>query len=138
MTIIWCTDPEISSMTNRIFMLFWTTFCSFTPLTTWKIKIKKKKKKKRKNLLEMSFFYNSAPKIMIIWYTVPEICMVCDKCNCYFSFLTIFCPFIPLTAQKIKVKKKWKKILEILPLWRDVVRFLRYGARQTDGEKSDM
>ena len=30
-------------------------------------------------------------------------------CNCYFYFWTIFCPFIPLTAQKIKISKKWKK-----------------------------
>ena len=32
--------------------------------------------------------------------------MVRDRCNCYFSFWTIFCPFTPLTAQKIKVLKK--------------------------------
>ena len=35
-----------------------------------------------------------------------------DKCN-YFSFWDIFCPFTPLTAQKIKISKKWKKQLEI-------------------------
>ena len=31
--------------------------------------------------------------------------------NCYFSFWAIFYPFTPLTAQKIKMKKKkkWKK-----------------------------
>ena len=39
--------------------------------------------------------------------------MVCDRCNCYFSFWAIFCPFIPLTAQKIKILKKWKNCLEI-------------------------
>ena len=33
--------------------------------------------------------------------------------NCYFSFWVIFCPFISLAAQKIKIKKKWKKIQEI-------------------------
>ena len=31
--------------------------------------------------------------------------MVRDRCNCYFSFSAIFCPFTPLTAQKIKVLK---------------------------------
>ena len=31
--------------------------------------------------------------------------MVCDRCN-YFSFWAIFCPFTPLTAQKIKILKK--------------------------------
>ena len=31
--------------------------------------------------------------------------MVCDGCNCYFSFWAIFCPFTPLTAQKMKILK---------------------------------
>ena len=35
--------------------------------------------------------------------------MACDRCNCYFSFWEIFCPFTPLTAQKIKILIKWKK-----------------------------
>ena len=39
--------------------------------------------------------------------------MVHDRCNCYFSFWAIFCPFTPLTAQKIKTLKKRKKSLEI-------------------------
>ena len=39
--------------------------------------------------------------------------MVRDRCNCYFSFWAIFCPFIPLTCQKIKILQKWKKSLEI-------------------------
>ena len=39
--------------------------------------------------------------------------MVCDKCNCYFSFCATFCPFTPLTAQKLNILKKWKKHLEI-------------------------
>ena len=38
--------------------------------------------------------------------------MVCDRCNCYFSFWAIFCPFTPLTAQKIKILKKRKKFLD--------------------------
>ena len=39
--------------------------------------------------------------------------MVRDRCNWYFSFWAIFCIFTPLTAQKIKSLKKWKKLLEI-------------------------
>ena len=41
--------------------------------------------------------------------------MVRDTCNCYFSYWAIFCPFISLTAQKIKIstKKKRKKRPEI-------------------------
>ena len=50
------------------FLSFWAMFCPFTPLTIWKIKILTKWKKS----LEISF-YTSVPKIMIIFYTVPEI-----------------------------------------------------------------
>ena len=35
--------------------------------------------------------------------------MVRDRCNYYFSFWTIFCPFTLLTAQKITIRKKMKK-----------------------------
>ena len=49
------------------FLSFWTVFCRFTPLTTWKIKILKN----WKNHMEISSFYTSAPKIMIICFTVP-------------------------------------------------------------------
>ena len=64
-----------------------------------------------KKCLEMSSFYTSVTKIMIICYTVLEIWWV-TRCN-YFSFRTIFCPFTPLTAQKIKILKKWKKHLKM-------------------------
>ena len=56
---------------------FWANFCPFTPvppLTTQRIKILKKWKKH----LEISSFYTSVPKIMIIGYTVPEIWCVPD------------------------------------------------------------
>ena len=72
--------------------------------------------------------------------------MVRDRCNCYFSFWAISCPFIALTAQKIKFSKKkkqrnkkdtWRYHFTHLyqKLWLDDVRFLRYGAWQTDGQK---
>ena len=39
--------------------------------------------------------------------------MVCDRCNCYFSFWAFFAPSFlspsPLTAQKVKISKKWNK-----------------------------
>ena len=43
--------------------------------------------------------------------------MVRDRYNCYFSFWAIFCTFTSLTAQKIKILKKWKKDLEISPFY---------------------
>ena len=56
---------------RQIFLSFWAIFCPFTPLTTPKIRFWKKWKKKK--CLEISSFYTSAPKIMIICYIVPEI-----------------------------------------------------------------
>ena len=35
----------------------------------------------------------------------------------FLSFWAIFCPFIPLTNQKIKIFKKWKKPLKILSFY---------------------
>ena len=52
------------------FLPFWAIFCPFTLLITQKMKILKKWKK----CLEMSSFHTSVPKIMIICYTVPEMC----------------------------------------------------------------
>ena len=57
MTVTWCIVPEISSATDKLFLSFWTVFCTFTPLTTWKNKILKKWKK----LLEILLFYTSVP-----------------------------------------------------------------------------
>ena len=76
--------------------------------------------------------------------------MARDTCNCYFSYWAIFCPFISLTAQKIKIstKKKEKNVRRYhhfthvyQKLWLDDVRFLRHGAQRTDGRtdgKSDI
>ena len=61
------------------------------------------------------------------------------RCNrqTFLPFLAIFCSFIPLTNQKIKIFKKWKKvpgniiILHVYHEWQSYdVRFLRYGVQQ--------
>ena len=57
------------------FLSFWAIFCPFTQLATWKIKILKKWKKKT---LEISSSYTIAPKIMTIFYSVPEIWHMMD------------------------------------------------------------
>ena len=60
--------------------------------------------------------------------------MACDRCNCYFSFWAIFCPFTPLTTQKIKILKKWKNTWRYHHFtqvhqksWSYAILFLRYG-----------
>ena len=44
-----------------------------------------------------------------------------DRCNGYFSFWAIFCPF---TAQKIIISKKWKKHLEISSFYTSVPKIM--------------
>ena len=55
--------------TCNCYFSFWAIFCTFTPLTVWKTKIKKKKKKNPKILS----FHTCVNKIMIKWCMVPEI-----------------------------------------------------------------
>ena len=51
--------------------------------------------------------------------------MVREGCNCSFSFWAIFCPFTPLTARKIKIKKKRrKKRLEIPSFYTSVPKIM--------------
>ena len=50
--------------------------------------------------------------------------MARNGCNCYFSFWAIFCPFTSLTAQKIKILKKWKKHLEISSFYNGVPKLM--------------
>ena len=120
---------------------FWAIFWPFTPpLTAQKIKISKKMKK----LLEISSFYRSVPKIMIICCTVLEIWHLTHVIVVFHfgPFLTFYPP--PLTTQKIKIKKKKKKIFWRFhhfthvhvyhKLWLDDVQFLRYGAGQMEGQ----
>ena len=55
--------------------------------------------------LEMSSFYTSVPKIMIIWYTAPEIWRVTDEIVVFHFRLFS----APLTCQKNENFKKMKK-----------------------------
>ena len=81
---------------------FWAIFCPFTPLTAQKIRIKKKKA--RDIIILHKCTKNHDHMLYCSWD------MAHDRCNCCFSFWAFFCPFTPLTAQKIKILKKWKKM----------------------------
>ena len=151
------------------FLSFWTVFCPFILLKTWKIKILKK----WKNCQEILSFYTCIPQMKIIWCMVPVIWSVTDRiflsfctvvflfnplttnpknqnfekmkktlgdimflhmCTIYdvwflryraqqtefLSLWTIFYTFTPLTTQKVKILKKWKKHLEILSFYTSV------------------
>ena len=102
-TIIWCMLPDIWSATDRIFCHY-GPFFSFTPLPFLHMCTKK---------------YDQM--ICGSWD------MVCDRCNCYFS-LGYFLDFYPLTAQKIKMLKKWKKCQEISSFYISVPKIMiRWG-----------
>ena len=65
--ILYCSRDMACDRCN--YFSLWAIFCPFTPKTAQKIKISKKMKKS----LEISSFYTSIPKIMIMYYTAPEI-----------------------------------------------------------------
>ena len=125
------------------FLLFWATFCPFTPLTTQKIKILRKWKKQ----LEILSFYTHVSKIMITCYTIPEIWHMTDII--YISYFGPFSAILPPKSPKKQNFKKWKKkntwryyhfTNVYQKLWSHDVRFLRYGVGwmngPTDGQKN--
>ena len=95
--------PEIWSATDIIFLSSWAIFCPFTPLKAQKMKTNKK----WKIHLEISSFYTSARKTMVIGYTVPEIWHVTDVIVIFildYNFL-----FYPPNSPKNENFKKMKK-----------------------------
>ena len=89
-TIIWGTVPEKMSGKQN-FLLFWTIFCPFTPLTTQKIKILKKWKKAYYHFTLLHHKWRSYD----VWFLRHGV-----RQTEFLSFWTIFCPFNPLTTQK--------------------------------------
>ena len=96
---------------------------------------------KIKKLLEISSFYSSVPKIIIICYTVTKIWHMTDVIA-IFQFGLFYALLLPWQLEKLKFnKKKSKKSLRYhhftyvyQKLWSDEVWFLRYGAWWTDGQ----
>ena len=101
MMIIWCTKPENGAWQN--ILPFCVIFCPFSPLATQKIKILKKWKKK---CLKILTFYTCAPKVTIIWCTVPEIWRVTDKIFCHFGSFFALLPHLPEKSKFWKNEKK--------------------------------
>ena len=50
--------------------------------------------------------------------------MVCEGCNCCFSFWAIFCLFTLHTARKMKISKQWKKYSEISSFYTSVPKIM--------------
>ena len=85
---------------------FWAIFLLFYPCNSPKNENFKKMKKNPKDIIILhKCTKNHDHKLYCSWD------MVCDGCNCYFSFWAIFYSFNPtgLTAQKMKISKKKNK-----------------------------
>ena len=109
MTIVSCVVPEIWSAAERIFCHLGPFLALLTPLTTKKIKMLEKWRKKH---LGISSFYTSAPKIIIICYTILEIWHVTDVIIFHFGLFFTLLPLPPHPiSTKNQIKKKMKKTL---------------------------
>ena len=103
--------PEIWNVKDRIFLSLWANVCPLTPLATQKIKTFKKWKKPSRDSIFFKQVYQKS------WSYATLFLRLGDGCNFYFSFWSIFCPFTHLTAQKIKILKKWNKQLRISSIY---------------------
>ena len=135
--MLYCSWDMVCGRCN--YFSFWAIFCRFNPLTVPKMKIKKNEKKIPGNIITLhKCNKNHDHMLYSSWY------MVHNGYNYYFSFWAIFALLPTLTAKKIKIFKKWKKnpwryhfTHVCQKLWIDNVQFLRYGAQQMAGQKSD-
>ena len=98
-----------------MFLSLCAFFCPFTspPPPSFKQPKKKNIWKKWKKHLEISSFYTTVPKIMIICYTVPEIWCVMDVIAIFhFGLCFSFLPPL-LTTPKMKNSKQLKEGLGV-------------------------
>ena len=106
--IIWCMVPEISSATDKIFCHFGQYFAHLPPKNLKNEFFLKKWKKTPGDIIILTKCTKNQHHMLYCYWDMTHV-----KGNCYFSFWTIFCPFTPLTAQKMKISKKWKEHLEM-------------------------
>ena len=96
-------------------------FLPLTPLRAQNIKISRKLKKR----LDIIILHKCTKNHQYMLYCSLD--MARDRCNCYLSFWAIFCPFISLTAQKMKISMKWIKCLKILSFYTIVPKIMIIG-----------
>ena len=107
--IIWCTVPKIRCEIGTAFVIL-GHFLHFYPLKTREIKILKN----WKNTCKYHDFTHDVhwkPQSYDIRFLRCEV----ERTD-FFYFGSFFCPFIPLTTQKIKILKKWKRHGDIISL----------------------
>ena len=106
--IICYTVSQIWHVPNLIIFYFGLFFTLLPPQQPQNSKFRKNFKK----ALEISSLYNSAPKIMIICYTVPKIQCVTDVIVIFHFglFLALLLPYQPKKSIKKKMKKTPRNI----------------------------
>ena len=95
---------------GRCYFSFWAIFCPLPPWQPEKLNFKKITPPPPKTgdiIILQECTRNHNHMVYCSWDAVR------DGCDCYFSFWAIICRFTPLTAQKFKISKKWRKRLEI-------------------------
>ena len=134
--IICYTVPGILCMTDVIIFHFRPLFALLFPKTARKIKILKKWKKLHGDIIILHMCTKNYDQMIYGSWD-----MVRDRCNCYFSFWTIFYSFNPPPSQP-KKSKFWKNEKNVRryhnftyafqKLWSDDLWFLRYAAQWMD------
>ena len=122
--------PEIWSVTDRMLCHF-GPFFALLPLKNLKNQNFEKMKKVPGDVIILhKCTKNHDHMLHCSWDTI------CDKCNSFFYFGLCFGP---LTTQKIKILKKWKKTWRYhhftqvyQKYWSHDVQFLKYGVQQMD------
>ena len=120
--MLYCSGDMLCDGCNCYFS-FWAIFCSFIPLPLAAPSLP--------NILNNENFktMEETPEDIIISHKctknhdhMPHCSwdMVCEGCNCCFSFWAIFCLFTLLTARKMKISKQWKKYSEISSFYTSV------------------
>ena len=106
-TIMWGTVPEIQSETDKIFCHFGPFFTILSPNNMENQNFEKIKKVSGDVIILQMSTKNHYHMMYASWD------MECNRHN-FMSFWAIFCLFTQLLTPKIKIWKKYKKILEIL------------------------
>ena len=79
-------------------------FLPFYPSNSSKNENLKKMKKTRGDIIILHKCTKNQHHMLYCYWDMAHV-----EGNCYFSFWTIFCPFTPLTAQKMKISQKMKR-----------------------------
>ena len=103
MTIMWCMVLEIWGATDIIFCHFELFFAFYLPNNP-ENQISLKMNKTLGNIILHMCIINENHDVWFLRYGARQ--------N-FFSFWITFCPFAPLTTQKMKILKQWKNCNEI-------------------------